>query len=87
MSLSMIEIKCGAFSTIETSIVYSDKFSAISTPIYPPPTITALFGLLFSINVFTFSASFTFLIVKILSLFTPLNGLIGSAPGDNTNLS
>ena len=63
------------------------KFSAISTPIYPPPTITTFFTSFFDIYSFILLESSIVLSVKILLLFKSLNGFIGSAPGDKTSLS
>ena len=64
------------------------KFSAISTPINPPPTTIAFFTLFSEIYFFILSASDNVRSVNIFLLFIPsIFGFIGFAPCAKTNLS
>lgn len=64
------------------------KFSAISKPINPPPTTTACFGLVSVTIYFILSESGIVLNTYTRSELIPgIGGLMGSAPGDNINLS
>ena len=81
-------ITCGAISTTETLAPAACKFSAISRPMNPPPTITARCTRCFVIYSLMRSVSYTFLRVNIPSLSMPLiGGLTAVAPGDRRSRS
>lgn len=75
----------GAASTKVTSTPLSLRFSAISTPINPPPITTAYVISCLSTYSLILSVSRIFLNAKILLFSIPaIGGLMAFAPGDNT---
>ena len=85
ISSSNWERICGNISTIETSSPFIRRFSAISTPIKPPPITIALSICFLSTKCFIASVSGIFLSTSTLLLSIPgMLGLKALAPGDRT---
>ena len=79
---------CVCFSTNVTAIPRAARFSAISTPIKPPPTTTAVFGFCRLAASWIRKVSSTVRSVKTCGLSIPgSRGRIGLAPGERISLS
>ena len=88
MEKSMGVITCGAISTTDTSAPACVRFSAISSPMNPPPTMTARLTFFCSIYALILSVSSTLRSVNIPSEPMPgRGGRTGDAPGERRRRS